>query len=221
MGKKIFVSYKYSDPLVQGFGTKCRDYVDAIQQRINDVHVYKGEEDGNDLSAFKKMTIQSRLKEKIRDSSITVVLISKGMKTAQSERDQWMPWEVKYSLLKTTVDGRTSWPNGLLAVVIPDEIGSYSYYFTPAGCAHCNTINHNTEWLFEILRNNTFNRKQPRLNVCTNPFHISTIHLGVDHSYMHQVKWGDFIQNPDYYIDIASGMRDRAAEFDIQKRVLV
>lgn len=218
---KVFISYKYNDPFVYGgTGITCRDYVDAIQNQINEVHIYKGEEDGNDLSQFARSTIETRLKEKIRDSSVTIVLISKGMKAAQSERDQWIPWEVKYSLLKSTAEGRTSLANGLLAVVIPDESGSYGHYFTHAGCTYCTTVNHNTEWLFEIMKNNMFNRKQPKLNTCLSPYHNAAIHSGADHSYMHQVAWNDFTQNPSLYIQIASSHRDRTEEFNIQKRVL-
>ena len=55
MGKKIFVSYKYSDSLVQNLPAKlyttARDYVDKLDDLIEDEdHVYKGEHDDEDLS---------------------------------------------------------------------------------------------------------------------------------------------------------------------------
>ena len=56
MGRKIFVSYKYKDsnvqqlPGVSGF-TWVRDYVDYIAEHlINDGHIYKGEDNTEDLS---------------------------------------------------------------------------------------------------------------------------------------------------------------------------
>lgn len=219
MGHKVFVSYKYSDPYVQGAGLTCRNYVDALIEKISDIHIYKGEEDGNDLSGFSDDTIETKLKEKIRDSSVTVVLVSKGMKEQKSELNQWIPWEIKYSLLRTTVDGQTSNPNGLLGVIIPDENGSYNYYFQPSNCPHCNTIHHNVDMLFEIMRNNMFNRKQPIINNCVNPAHDVKIHAGDNHSYLHPIQWGDFFSNPTLYIEHAISLRDRIDEFDVQKRI--
>lgn len=219
MARKVFVSYKYADPNVYGSGTTCRDYVDALQEQIEETQIYKGEEDGDNLSAFKNSTIETKLKEKIRDSSVTIVLMSKGMVEPISDKAQWIPWEIKYSLLKTTADGRTSLPNGLLAVIVPDEAGSFEYYFQSTGCGFCNSVTHNRDWLFEIMRNNMFNRSQPKTSECLNPTHGSRIHTGSDHSYMHQVRWDRFINSPDYYIELAIGLRDRASEFDIQKRI--
>ncbi len=220
MSRKAFVSYKYSDPQVYGgVGVTCRNYVDVIQNKLEDVHIYKGEEDGKDLSNFADSTIETKLKEKIRDSSVTIVLLSKGMVEVKSEKDQWIPWEMKYSLLKTTVDGNTSLPNGLLAVVIPDSVGSYEHYFQYSGCGFCNSVTHNRDWLFEIMKNNMFNRKQPKTDSCLNPSHAARLHNGTDHSYMHQVRWDNFIKDPSTYIEIAIDHRDRDEEFDIQKRV--
>src|SRR4051812_48025724 len=124
MARKVFVSYKYADDQVQGPDLTCRDYVDAIAEVLDGIEIYKGEDDDNDLSHFKDETIRTHLKEKIRDSSITIVLISKGMKEAGiSERDQWIPWEVKYSLLRNAYGERRSNSNGILAVILPDKDG--------------------------------------------------------------------------------------------------
>ena len=91
MGKKIFVSYKHGDTniaKIPGYYHSARGYVDyLIDKKLND-EIYKGE--GNeDLSEFKDETIRTRLKEKIHDSSITIVLISPNMKEASTlEKDQ-------------------------------------------------------------------------------------------------------------------------------------
>lgn len=225
MPRKIFVSYKHGDTNVAQLpspfnvlGT-CRDYVDVIIKLLGDVEIYKGEEADNDLSMFKDTTVRTHLKEKIRDSSVTIVLISKGMKAAESELDQWIPWEIKYSLRRKAYGEKRSNSNGMLAVIIPDEYGTYNHYFEYSGCGHCNVRTHKINELFEIIRNNMFNKKIPTVQECPSPMHDNTYHAGLDHSYIHQVTWSDFIQNPSAYIDRAILLRDNIHLFKVQKKV--
>lgn len=224
MTRKVFVSYKYNDsqvarvPYDGALGT-CRDYVDVIMGLIKDVAIYKGEEDDNDLSQFKDSTIRTHLKAKIRDSSVTVVLISKGMKEAGSEKDQWIPWEIKYSLRRKAYGEVRSNSNGMLAVIIPDELGSYDHYFEYSGCAHCNSRTHKLSSLFEILGKNMFNKKVSSTASCTSTTHGSSYHIGNDHSYIHQVTWHEFLKQPEHYIETAIALRDKISDYKIQKLI--
>src|SRR5690606_16537476 len=138
MANKIFVSYKHKDskvkPILNSSNsaiTTARQYVDVIEELLNETdHLYKGEREGEDIGSFVDTTIGSKLGDKIFDSSVTIVLISKGMKEDRSEKEQWIPWEISYSLREQSRLGGRSKSNAILAVVLPDEYGDYSYFMT-------------------------------------------------------------------------------------------
>ncbi|MBP2660743.1 MAG: hypothetical protein H6Q69_3775 [Firmicutes bacterium] len=137
MGNKIFISYKYWDfnvssvPRFSDNKPKARDYVSWLEDKFKNrtEHYFKGESDNEDLSDRSDDYIWSKLKDKIYDSSITIVLISPGMKDPyKHEKSQWIPWEISYSIKKTLREAHYSQRNAVLAVVLPDKKGSYDYY---------------------------------------------------------------------------------------------
>lgn len=226
MGKKIFVSYKYGDTdvakLPDTYQTKVRDYVDKFEEEFdNSEDIYKGEEDGEDLSELSDDTIWEKLKTRIYDSSITVIFISPNMKEAnKSDRNQWIPWEVSYSLKEVSRknkngDDVTSHTNAMLAVLLPDSNNSYEYYLQTNNCCldHCST--HKTAILFDIIKNNMFNKKNGTKRVCRNG---STVWTG-ESSYIEVVKWCNFINNYQYYIDLAVERSDNIDDYDIKKEI--
>jgi hypothetical protein len=231
MGRNVFVSYKYSDSNVQDlnlnelidFGgykfnrkilTTARHYVDKIAEKLEkEDHIYKGEADDESMESLADSTIGSKLGDKIFYSSVTIVLISKGMKNPfLAEKDQWIPWEISYSLKQQDRQGQKSKTNGVIAVVLPDEYGSYGYYITSD--PQCNCRNLNTPFLFEILRTNMFNAKNPIITECNG----KSIYHG-DYSYIESVSWEDFIENPSKFIDKAIELRDRKEEFILRKNL--
>jgi hypothetical protein len=223
MGKKIFISYKYADDQVQNIGlrysTKVRDYVDVLQGLLDyHDHINKGENDGESLANFKDSTISSRLRNKIYDSSITIVLISPGMKEPYLDSDQWIPWEISYSLKEHTRDDRTSRSNAILAVVLPDQNGSYEYYIKEKSCPYCNCRTLSTFKLFTILKENMFNAKNPSLNSCLNHGTDSKVYTG-ESSYIKSVKWDDFCIDANKYINSSIAINQNIENYRIVKNL--
>ena len=227
---KIFVSYKYGDSLVEALADEyknsngvitARSYVSLFQDIIKESdHINKGETDDASLENFKDSTILTKLGRKIFDSSVTIVLISKGMKDiAISESEQWIPWEVKYSLRdksRKLKDGSKiySKPNGMIAVVLPDEDGDYSHAVESRSCG---VTQWNTGTYFYIIRKNMFNRSSPNKTSCSDcgGYH----HTGGDHSYIKPVKWNDFISDYEHYIEKALELRDQIDDFNISQKI--
>lgn len=231
MSYKIFVSYKYGDTNVLSLKnnhiqyyntiltpssvyepTKVRDYVTKLQKLLEkNHHINKGEADNESLANFKDSTIASKLRNKIFDSSITIVMISPNMKEyGKLERDQWIPWEISYSLCEYGRNGRTSRTNAILAVVLPDFYGSYSYCLEERP----ETIIIHTDNLFEILRKNMFNQKIPSIRQENGIY----IYSG-ESCYIPCVKWSDFKLNPNLYIERVIKIRDNIDDYNICKMV--
>ncbi len=177
MRNKIFVSYKYGDNNVENIiGTKgkgglctVRDYVDELEKTLKNKteHIYKGESDGEDLSQLSDDTIWEKLKNRIYDSTLTIVMLSKGMREKyKAEKHQWIPQEISYSLkeisrIDSSGNSVTSKTNALIAVIIPDIYGNYDYFTYQKDCCNQKCIHYNNESdrIFTIMSKNMLIRK--------------------------------------------------------------
>ncbi len=229
MARKVFVSYKYKDELVAKLqdyfyeevngkltfvqrNTRVRDYVDKLQDKIGRDNINLGEKDDESLDDFSDETIETLLKQRIRQCSVTIVVISKGMKDAsKSENEQWIPWEISYSLRVVPTGGNTKQMNAVLGVVLPDETGNYNWYYTSN--PSCNSITHHIGQLFKILRDNMFNILEKEFRECSG----TKIHTKSEPSLIKTVKWEDFMSdnNSDYYIEKAIEIKDDAESYDV------
>jgi len=218
VGNKIFVSYKYLDGLVRRlpnvYQTTVRNYVDILQQKIDKSdHIYKGEDDDEDMSSLADATIGSKLGDKIFDSTVTIVFISKGMKENKPEKDQWIPWEISYSLKEQSREYQSSKTNAVLAVVLPDENGSYGYFLSNN---YDGSVTYNLNCLFKILSANMFNHRNKEKYVKN--VNGKIVYDG-EVSYIRSVKWDDFINDINRYINIALKIRSHIDEYEIRKSV--
>ena len=224
MERKIFVSYKFTDDQVANLDGQrnsiVRDYVDKLGSYLDPATtIYKGEYYSERIS---EETLWETLRNRILDSTLTIIFISPGMIVpGVEEKDQWIPWEVSFSLRKTerkrpNGDTYTGGPNAMLAVVLPDASGSYDYYLQRSTCCEkgC-TIYHNHR-IFAIMRDNMFNRKSEDKRICDVR---STIWRG-EHSYIRSIRWRDFIENPETYINAAYERQKHIEDFDIHIEVV-
>ena len=226
MGNKIFVSYKYADSSVkqlQGYnrGT-VRDYVSYLQDhKFSGDDLNKAESDNEDLSNFKVETIRSKLKDKIWDSSITIVLISPNMVDwTKDQKEQWIPWEIAYSLRTQTRIDIPSKPNALIACVLPNVENDYKYfvdnwYYYDDNNKRQIVKSIRTWATFDILGNNMFNKINPDKRMING----KEVYFGKS-SYVLVVKWDDFIDETDKYLKEALELRNSIYDYKICKRII-
>ena len=223
MGHKIFVSYKYADDQVANLAgqsnSTVRDYVDKLEEYLDSSsHIYKGESSGEDLSKLEEETIWSKLRDRIFDSTMTIVFISPGMQVSwMKEKDQWIPWEVSFSLRtskrKTQNGGTyTSNPNAMLAVVLPDTNSSYDYFHINQSCCTDGCTSIRKDDTFTIIGQNMFNLKLAKKNICKS----GLINWHGEASYIGCVRWDDFIKNTESHIDAAYKRQKDIENYDIR-----
>ena len=229
MSNKIFVSYKYYDTDVYQYRdlekiqnpnsniedkhVTPRSYLNKLSEILSEYAIEKWEKDDEDLSEFQDSTIESKLKEKIYDSTITIVLISPHMRDKlKLEIDQWIPWEISYSLKEITRNNRTSKTNAIIAVVLPDANNQYSYCIEQTDC--CKILKFD---FFNIIERNFFNNKNPECSKCKICGQLH--YIGDDSHYFAYATWREFIENPKKYIDIALEHQDKKDKYKIAKEV--
>lgn len=244
---KIFISYKYGDNQVdQNLDQKYwaiekdpftgrdrrlnmatgRAYVNYLEEIIGKDNILKSEEQNESLKGKSEKQIWEILKPKVHDSSVTLIVISRGMKDSLNpENEQWMPQEIRYSLWEIDRGEKTSATNALLGVIIPDHNGRYDYIYGKSNCPHCTKINlidkNNNPHLFKILKGNLFNRKSDNGKRCDGNF-CNTVIYDDGHSYLHLVTLEDFIKDNKYqeHIDKALKIKESGDSlYNIEKSI--
>ena len=216
MSRNVFISYKYADENVQQlyghYPTKARHYVDEVEKLLSEEdHIYFGEHDGVDLSDWDEDEIWEELKDRIYPTTCTIVLISPSMKESNKyDKSQWIPWEISYSLKETERNDRKSHRNAVLAVVLPDKNGQYDYALRENRCCQFGCITYYRDWMFAIIKENMFNRKNPNINECVR----STKVWHGEYSYIPMVRWDYFVNHVSELIERAERIKDDCEKND-------
>ena len=202
MATKVFISFRFSD------GKEIKDeLVDLFDESTE---VINRSEDV-DRSQMSEDTIQEYLYEKLKDTSVTIVLLTPEAvsyrKNWIGNYDDWLYDELRYSL----EDRNNNRTNGVVAVYTDDAkdmiLESSSHY-----CSHCQeTKSCRTLKFFDNLaRKNMLNIKQSyKKNLCNYLYDDS------HDSYISLVSLEEFKQDHTKYIDNAKDKRDRLHEFNI------
>lgn len=202
MATKVFISFRFSD------GKEIKDeLVDLFDESTE---VINRSEDV-DRSQMSEDTIQEYLYEKLKDTSVTIVLLTPEAvsyrKNWIGNYDDWLYDELRYSL----EDRKNNRTNGIVAVYTDDAknmiLESSSHY-----CSHCQeTKSCRTLKFFDNLaRKNMLNIKQSyKKNLCNDLYDDS------HDSYISLVSLEEFKQDHTKYIDNAKDKRDRLHEFNI------
>jgi hypothetical protein len=211
--KKVFVSYKYND-VVEGRESKF-NYRDELIQLLGDNGLmHKGEDDESyDMSDYTDDEVYQKIAPYIKNSSITVVLI-----TPRAKESKWIPWEISLSLRERTYKEESNMTrNGIIGVYLPldrnnmpIEIGgSYSFYVKNNPCG---TVTHSTTKYPLIVKDNTFNLKNGS-HECENGC-CKSVYDSSTGSYIQLVEWSDFVKDIEGYLDKAWKRRNNFEEYD-------
>lgn len=197
MARKVFISFRYSD------GHLYKD--ELVKQFNNNDDIINCSEEVN-RSNMSEATIKKYLFDKLRTTSVTIVLLTPEAITHKrnflGNIDDWIYDEIRYSL----EDRENNRCNGLIAV------------YTPA--AEKMLIDKNPDSITvknfdNLVRKNMF-------NIISTYKHCSEQGMydaNLDH-YCSLVSWDSFISNLDFYIDKAIQKRDNKNQYDLTVRII-
>lgn len=202
MARKTFISYKYSE---------AQDLRDRILDALgDDATYYKGETaESPDLTDNKVETIKERLKDMMRGTSVTIVIVSPNMK-----QSKWIDWEIEYSLKEIEGEGRVSRTNGIVGVIMKSG-GSYDWLVTTRNMEDgCTVLCYFPNRIYDIINNNICNLKGDNKYVCERCKSCSVL----EGSYISLIDEENFLRDPGKYVENAYEKSQQIENFDISKQ---
>ncbi|MFW5890717.1 MAG: molecular chaperone Tir [bacterium] len=206
MKRKIFISFRFDD----GFNVK-ENLVSFLEKR--DLIVNKSED--VDRSNMSDDSIEEYLFEKLRDTSITLVILTPNAINYKinhlGELDDWLYDELRYSLYERK--GNTI--NGVIALYTEDAKESLMRS-SKSFCQTCKS-QHTSSLISDfnnLVRKNMMNVKPSfKKNSCDGYYDSNY------DSYISLVAINDFMANPDHYLDIAYDKRKSCNQYNLVKRL--
>lgn len=177
--RKCFISFKTED---ESYKTEIQEEldIDMIDKSLNEP-IDSDDED----------YIMRKIREDhLSDSTVTIFLI--GTKSSENESDEDKRY-IKRELQASLYNGEDNTRNGILGVVLPemtDDIYKGSYECSECGCTH-NYVNISDN---TTIREFNYNYYIPKNDGCA---------WTEDDRYCVLVKWDDFKEDPEKYIEMA------------------
>ena len=207
MARRVFISFRYSD------GHAYKEELECIFDADTTIINCSENKDRSDLS---EESIKKYLYDKLRTTSVTIVIITPEAITHHRRWngngfDDWMYDEIRYSL----EDRENNRCNGLVAVY-SKEAEPYIFSRSTHKCEVCQKES-------TVLSMKSFdnlciaNMMNVYSNYKTNK--CSGIYDGDEDSYCSFVAWDDFISDYKKYIDKAAEKRESTFKYDIKKRL--
>jgi hypothetical protein len=207
LARQVFISFRFSD------GGKYKDELCDLFDQNEDVIDCSEDEDRSDMS---EETIQKYLYDKLRRTSVTVVILtpeaieySKNIWTGKY--DDWMYDELRYSL----EDREYNNTKGLIAIYTADAKDLLITTSTHK-CDICkkeSTVSILLD-VNNLIRKNMMNIKDSyKKNQCYG------IYDSLEDSYISLVSYDDFVSDINKYIENAISKKERRDEFTLIKRL--
>lgn len=206
MSTNVFLSFRFND------GKDLKKELEVLFDSSTEI-INRSED--VDRSKMSEDTIQKYLYEKLKYTSVTIVLLTPEAinyrKDIFGRYDDWLYDELRYSL-EDRLSNRT---NGVLALYT-DESKSMLLNDTIHTCSQCNKQKtcRSLCSFDNLVRKNMLNVKDDfKYNSCTNLYDDDK------DSYISLINIDDFKENYSKYIDSAKEKRDRKEEFNLYKRM--
>lgn len=201
MARKTFISYKFSE------AQKLRD--DILFKLGGAAEFYQGETaESPDLTDTTTENIKNNLKNKMYNTSVTIVIISPNIKSSK-----WIDWEIEYCLKEISRQGRTSNTNGIVAVIQKIN-GGYSWFKKlNQQLDGCTTSSFSTNLVYDIINNNRFNQN-PKIYSCEKCKCVNEATA----SYISYIDEETFLSSPNVYIENAFDKSEKSNGYILTKQ---
>lgn len=203
MRRKVFVSFRFADG---------KDYKEEIIKNLESRDLIVDKSEDVDRSHMSEEQIKEFLFKKLRDSSITIVILTPKAinyeKDYLGNYDDWLYDELRYSLY----DREDNRINGVIALYTEDAEG----LIITKNLHKCNICNEesnvNSVGDFDnLVRRNMMNvLNKYKKNKCDGIYNSDY------DSYISLIKYSDFMNNPKKYIEIASEKRENRDKYEIK-----